>query len=147
MTITSEVSEVANPVETSPGSGVYKVVPVSIGTNQEIQIVVKVALSDGTEATFGAVSAENYKLQVGCSSAWVTMTASPSLVTTISYNYSPNHDYVYSYINPSAVPSYCGPLATNTITDITPSGPSISVSNGVFVHFKTDTSSSTWSQA
>lgn len=62
MTITSEVSEVANPVETSLGSGVYKVVPVSIGTNQEIQIVVKVALSDGTEATFGAISAENYKL-------------------------------------------------------------------------------------
>ena len=40
-------------METSAGSGIFKVVPVSIITEQEINIIVKITLSDGTEQLFG----------------------------------------------------------------------------------------------
>jgi hypothetical protein len=46
-------------VETSTGSGIYKVVPVDISADQDINIKVKITLTDGTEQIFGA---DLYKL-------------------------------------------------------------------------------------
>ena len=96
MTLTQQGAsgKLNDPVETTSGSGIYKVEPVDKSLHEMIQIIVKVTLSGGMEFTFGASNAENYKLYVGCSTE-TTMKDSPSLVTTISNNYSPGHDYAY----------------------------------------------------